>query len=109
MNISKWSNFFFCQTCNARQVLEANHLQKMLKTEEEEIENGPNAGNNFSEERGHLNQRLNSFICEEPGCGKSFVKNVDLIGHKRREHGVAKLECGESSCTAKFCGNVLLM
>ena len=83
-------------------MLEADHLQKALKTEEEEIENGSNAANNFSEEKGHLNKRMKSFICEEPGCGKSYSVKDYLNGHKRSEHGAAKLKCGDSSCTAEF-------
>ena len=97
---------FLCQTCNARQVLEADHLQKALKTEEEEIENESNAGNNFSEEKGHLNKRLKSFICEEPGCGKSYHARDPLNDHKRSEHGAAKLKCEDSSCTVEFVSNL---
>ena len=83
-------------------MLEADHLQKALKTEEEEIENESNAGNNFSEEKGHLNKRLKSFICEEPGCGKSYNARDHLNNHKRSEHGAAKLKCKDSSCTVEL-------
>ena len=83
-------------------MLEADHLQKRLKSEEEGIEGGSNADNNFSEKNGHLNKRLKSFSCEEPGCGKSYGNRDNLKGHTRSEHGSAKLKCGDSSCTAEF-------
>ena len=87
-------------------MLEADHLQKPLKTEEEEIENGSNTGNNISEEKRHLNKGLKSFICDEPGCGKSYGARDSLNDHKRSGHGAAKLKCKDSSCTAEFGSSV---
>jgi hypothetical protein len=37
-------------------------------------------------------------VCEEPGCSAAFVWMSDLLAHRRRLHGLAKLHCTVPGC-----------
>jgi len=91
------------ETCNALKVLEADHLRKTLKTEEEVIEPvEPCQGGSNTEEEANQNKKPKRFCCKEPGCGKRYVNSRELAAHNRSVHGSAKLKCQEQSCTMEF-------
>ena len=84
-------------------MLEADHLRKTLKTEEEVIEPvEPCQGGSNTEEEANQNKKPKRFCCEEPGCGKRYVNRRELAAHNRSVHGSAKLKCQEQSCTMEF-------
>jgi len=91
------------ETCNARQVLEAEHLRKTLKTDKEVIESVERSqGGSNTEEEAIQNKRLKRICCKEPGCGRKYVNSRELAAHSRSVHGSAKLKCQEQSCTVEF-------
>jgi len=91
------------ETCNARKVLEADHLRKMLKTEEEVIKPvEPCQGGSNTEEEANQNKKPKRYCCKEPGCGRKYVNSRELAAHSRSVHGSAKLKCQEQSCTVEF-------
>jgi len=100
-------NFYLqhLETCNARQVLEADHLRKTLKTEEEVVELvEPYQGGSSTAEGAIRNQntKLNRYPCKEPGCGKRYVDSRELANHNRRAHEAPTLKCLDQSCNAEF-------
>jgi len=91
------------ETCNARQVLEADHLRKTLKTEVKVIEPvKPGQGGSNTEEEENQNMKLKRYCCKEPGCGKRYEKGRELAAHNRRVHEAPKLKCLDQSCNAEF-------
>jgi hypothetical protein len=45
-----------------------------------------------------IHQREKRCKCGEPGCGAAFVWMSDLLAHRRRLHGLAKLHCAVPGC-----------
>lgn len=87
---------FECDTCR-RKFKCAAYLKTHKKT------HSSGGVNVIKKEASNTQECQNLFVCNEPGCSKTFHRKDRLVVHTRIHTGDKRYHCDEDGCDKKFC------